>query len=256
MTSSLRRYRPRPAARVRLLCFPHAGGGASGYRAWAALLPPTVELVVVQYPGREDRFDDPAPTDLVSLAGHVAAELRPLLDRPFAMFGHSMGTLVAYETLQRLRWEGAREPDLLVVSGRPAPDEALGGQLHLGDDEGLCDELARLGGATQEMFADPEIRRVFLPYIRDDYRLVETYRPRAAEPLDCPVTVFVGTSDPECDAAAAAGWARFTRGPLAVRSFPGDHFYLVPGRARVVAEISALLDPALARSSAAWPSMP
>ncbi len=256
MSGVLRRYRPRPAARVRLVCFPHAGGGASGYRAWAALLPPSVDLVVVQYPGREDRFAEPFAADLLGLAGTVATELRPLLDRPYVMFGHSMGSVVAYEAVQRLRWEGGAEPARLVVSGRQAPDDALGGGLHRDDDEALCAELTRLGGTAGEMLADPQMRRAVLPYIRDDYRLIETYRPRTVEPLGCPITAFAAASDPECDLDGARGWARFTRGPLTVRSFPGDHFYLVAHRAQVVAEIIGLLDPALVGAGMTWPTTP
>jgi len=252
----LRRYRPRPAAAVRLVCFPHAGGGAATFRPWEPLLPLSVELIGVQYPGREDRFADPLVDDMDEMAGHVAAALRRVVDRPYLVFGHSMGSAIAYETVQWLRRLGVAEPVALIVSGRPAPGDVTGGEVHLRDDEGLCAELSRLGGTPRDVLADPELRRAVLRYVRSDYRLIETYRPRPAPPLGCPVTVLRGADDPEIDAEQAAGWGRVTAGPLDVRTFPGDHFYLVPERRNVVAAVLGKLDPSLTRTGGSWAGTP
>ncbi|MEV7230821.1 alpha/beta fold hydrolase [Polymorphospora sp. NPDC051019] len=252
----LRRYQHRPAAAVRLLCFPHAGGGAGTFRAWDVLLPPSVELVSVQYPGREDRFADPLVDDMDELTAQVAAAIARIIDRPYLVFGHSMGSAVAYETVQRLRRYGVPEPDWLFVSGRPAPGDVTGGDVHLRDDDGLCAELGRLGGTDDVVLADPELRRAVLRYVRNDYRLIETYRPTPAAALSCPVAVLRGGDDPELSADQAHGWARTTTGKLDVRTFPGDHFYLVPQRRAVVATIVGKLDPVLARAPHGWPSTP
>ncbi|ORT53490.1 alpha/beta fold hydrolase [Frankia sp. KB5] len=255
-TGAVRRYAPRPAARLRLICFPHAGGGASSFRAWAALLPPTVELLVVQYPGREDRYHEPCAVDLHGFATATATELLRYVDRPYALFGHSMGAVIGYETAQRLRWHGRAEPVRLVASGRPSPDQELGGTLHRADDDALCAELARLGGTATEVLAEPDVRRAVLGYVRADYQMVETYRPRPVDPLACPLTVFIGDTDPECDERRAGTWERFTSGRFSVRVFPGDHFYLGPQRGQVVSALLGLLDPALVGAHATWPSTP
>ncbi|HYZ56673.1 MAG TPA: alpha/beta fold hydrolase [Streptosporangiaceae bacterium] len=250
----LHHYHSTPAARVRLVCLPHAGGGASSYRSWAPLLPDAVELVAIQYPGREDRFTDPLVDDMAELTDRIAAALHTLPPRPYALFGHSMGSAVAYELAHHARATGRPEPVRLLSSGRRAPAEAVGGCVHLGDDQALCAELVRLGGSSAEVLADPELRRMVLTYVRNDYRLIERYRPASRPPLTCPVTVFAGRDDPEFTVAQAAGWARVTTGRTDALSFPGGHFYLAAQRDHLVAAILRRLAPTLDITS--WPSTP
>ncbi|WFE20527.1 thioesterase domain-containing protein [Solwaraspora sp. WMMD937] len=130
------------------------------------------------------------------------------------------------------------------------------GEVHRRDDDGLCAELNRLGGTHDEVLADPELRRAVLGYVRNDYRLIETYRPAPAAPLDCPVMVLRGDADPELDDGQAYSWGQLTSGRFDVRTFPGDHFYLVPQRRAVISAILSKLDPVLTRTPVAWPSMP
>ncbi|WP_168587799.1 thioesterase II family protein [Saccharopolyspora sp. ASAGF58] len=252
----LRRYRTRPGAAVRLICIPHAGGGAGAYRAWADLLPPSVELIAVQYPGREDRFTDPPAESMDELVDGIAGAVRRVADRSYLVFGHSMGAAVAYETVQRLRGLGVAEPEWLLVSGRPAPHQAEPGDVHLRDDDGLCAELVRLGGTDADVLADPDLRAAVLGYVRADYRIIENYRPRPAPKLSCPLGVFVGDTDPELDLTGAEGWRSVTTGRTDVQSFEGNHFYLGPRRREVVAAILRRLDPAVAQAGAEWPSTP
>ncbi|GLU50200.1 thioesterase II family protein [Nocardiopsis ansamitocini] len=254
--SWLRRYRPRPHARLRLLCLPHAGGGAGSYRGWTPLLPAGIDLVCVQYPGREDRLDEPPVDDMATLVAGIADAVTPLIDRPYALFGHSMGTAVAFELGRELRRRGFVEPVRLFASGRRAPAARLGGRVHEGDDESLVDELTRLGGTERAIFDDPGMREMILGYVRADYRLIERYVPAEGPPLGCPVSVFLGDADPEVGVEQARGWARTTTGRLDVEVFPGDHFYLVPGRRQVVNTLVRRLDPALAHDSPPWPSTP
>ncbi|PDP88530.1 thioesterase [Glycomyces fuscus] len=254
--SWLRRFRPRPGARTRLVCLPHAGGGANAYRSWAALLPPGVDLVCVQYPGREDRLGEPLVDDMATVVGAVAEELAPLLDRPYALFGHSMGSAVAYELARTLRAAGLSEPDRLFASGRRAPADAPPGRVHLADDDAIASELVRLGGTRREVLDEPGLREAVLGYVRNDYRLVERYTPFPGPPLSCPVSVFLGDADPEVDADLARRWSATTSGRVDVRVFAGDHFYLGPEREAVVSELLRRLDPALAAAPGPWPSTP
>ncbi|WP_220183073.1 thioesterase II family protein [Sphaerisporangium album] len=252
----IRCWSPRPAARLRLVCLPHAGGGASAYRPWAALLPPEVELLTVQYPGREDRFQDPLVDGMQDLVTRIAGALTPALDRPYALFGHSMGSAVAWELAHELRHRGAPAPRRLFVSGREAPGTATAGEVHRQTDEVLCRELERLGGTSLEVLADDGVRPLVLGYIRNDYRLIETYRPVPRTPLSCPIAVFAGESDPELTPGSAGGWAELTTGHTEVRSFPGGHFYLNRQRREVVGAVLRRLDPSLARGDHRWPSTP
>lgn len=238
---ALRRFTPRPDAAMRLFCFPHGGGGAGSYADWAGALPPAIEPVAVQYPGREDRLDEPVPTGMDGLADALADDIAPFTGRPYALFGHSMGATVAYEVAQRLRARGARAPAHLVASAREAPHDERGGDVHRGDDEDLRAELARLGATPPEVLDDPELRTMIFGYVRADYRIIETYRPRPLPPLDCPVTMFLGDRDPDLAPAEALGWRRVTRARAELRLFPGDHFYLVPQRAAVLAALRQIL---------------
>lgn len=251
----LRRWPPRPSARLQLICLPHAGGSASAFRAWSTALPDSVELLAVQYPGREDRFTDPMIDRMDVLVTQITDALAPVLRRPHVLFGHSMGSAVAVELAHELRRREVRGLRRVVASGRATPLRAARGDVHTHSDDGLCRELLRLGGTEPEILADPELRRAVLSYVRNDYRLVETWTPTPRPPLDCPVTAFTGTDDPELDEDEAQHWAALGRGTPDVETFPGGHFYLGPQRAHVVDALLRRMDPALV-SAAPYPSTP
>ncbi|PKW14319.1 thioesterase II family protein [Saccharopolyspora spinosa] len=227
----LRCRTPRPAARLRLVCFPHAGGAASFYSDWSGLAPADVEVHAVQYPGREDRIADAPPTAMSELVAGVTAEVEALSGAPLVLFGHSMGALVAYEVARELSVVPAR----LVVSGRHTPDELVGGDVHLRDDEGLVAEVLRVGGAGAEMLASAkELWPVFLPAIRGDYRVEETYRHQPGASLSCPVTAIIGAQDGEVTTEQADRWSTYTSGPFTRHVVPGGHFFPAEHAARVL----------------------
>ena len=232
-----RRYRPRQTALCRLIWFPHAGGSASFYRAWADDFPPDIELLVVQYPGREERISEPAIDDMAVLTAHVARALEPELDRPVALFGHSMGASVAFEVAAALERRHPLSVRRLFVSARPAPSCDAGGVVHLADDEGLLDHVDALGGTDSGLLREPELRRLILPVLRNDYRLIETYRPDHRQVLDAPVVAFAGDRDPQVTPDQLRRWRESTRGDFRMHVFTGDHFYLTHRRPAVIAEI-------------------
>ena len=242
----LRGYDERLDAQVRMVCFPHAGGSAAFYRPWHQGLPPRVELHAVQYPGRGERRTAPLVDDVRTMAGHIVDDLAPLLDRPLALFGHSMGAFIAYEAA-RLLDERGTPPAHLFVSGQTAPwtagDARSGtGRTHSrpdigiadADDEELVRHLERLGGTETELLADPEMRKIFLPYIRNDFRMLQSYRPTVGPPLTTPITALTGADDPVATPALAAEWRDLTSSDFVLEVFPGGHFFLLPEQAAVL----------------------
>ncbi|PKW18435.1 thioesterase II family protein [Saccharopolyspora spinosa] len=214
-------YRPVEHCAGRLICLPHAGGSASAFRTWARALPPDVELLVAQYPGRQDRISEPHVRDMDALLAGLIRAMRPVLDRPLALLGNSMGAAVAYELAQHLGSACAQ----LFVSGRPGPSRQRPGVVHLSGDDGLLADVRNLGGVTPEVLEDPVLRELFLPTLRADYQLIETYRPTTS-PLPVPVMALMGSSDPEVDEADARAWAAATTGEFELRWFDGGHFFL------------------------------
>lgn len=236
--------RRQPAARVRLVCFPYAGGSASIYHPWAALLPPSVELAAVQLPGRQNRITEAPITDLPTLVETLAAVLAPLWDRPVALFGHSLGAILAFEVARLRRRQGLGLPVHLFVAGHRAPQlpERQPPIHHLPDAEFLA-EIARLNGTPAEILAHREILEMLLPVLRADFQLAETYLYVADAPLPCPLTAFGGTADDKVPPADLAAWRAQAGGPFAAQLFPGDHFFLNTGRVRLVQAVAAALAP-------------
>ncbi|GAA4958439.1 thioesterase II family protein [Actinoplanes utahensis] len=227
----LRIYHPRPAAELRLVCLPHAGGTATAYRGWGSALPPWIELVSIQYPGRQDRLADPFVADLTTLITEVIAALPR--DRPMAVFGHSMGATVGYELARRL------PPVHLFLS---APASAVGRRLDTSDDDRLVADVQRLGGSGVALLDHPEIRRLALPAIRHDACMLAAHEIADGPPPDCPVTVLAGDADVACSPDAARRWARRTTAGFDLRVFPGGHHYLEDAGDQVVRLLAEKLE--------------
>jgi surfactin synthase thioesterase subunit len=244
----VRRYHERTECEFRLVCFPHAGGAATYYFPFSQALAPRVEVLSIQYPGRQDRRSEKAIDRLPELADRAFDVLDGWTDRPFAIFGHSMGAIVGFEVARRCQQAGRDGPMRLFVSGRGAPTQQLQDSVHLRDDAGLVGELRRTGGTALQLLADSEFVAAILPAVRADYRAIETYEYTPGPPLNCPITVLVGDKDPKTPAAAAAAWAAHSRQQVDLRSFPGGHFYLEDHRVEVIDIVRASFAAASGRS--------
>lgn len=223
------------------MCFPHAGGSASYFRPVSAALSPATEVLVVQYPGRQDRHREPLVDDLTTLADTLAEVLDDGDGRPTVFFGHSMGATLAFEVGRRLEARGTRLAGLFV-SARRAPSAPRDERTHLKDDEGLLAEMRTLNGTESQVLEDEELVRMVLPAIRNDYRAAETYRYTPGPDVSCPVTALLGDEDRKVTVAEAEQWREHTSGPFELKVYPGGHFYLNVHHAAV----NALLAEALA----------
>lgn len=249
-------YRPRPAATARLICLPHAGGSAGFYRTWAELMPDEVELVAVQLPGREERTDEAVIDTMPTLVDALATAMPVMTDRPYLLFGHSMGAAVAYELCVELQRRTQRLPCHLVVSAREAPRRQQQHSLHLAGDDALLAELHRLGGTPAALLESEEFRALLLPRMRGDYRLIETYEPSPSPAvLPLSISAFVGSDDHELSQAEAEAWSEQTSQVFQLRRFRGDHFYLQAQAKTVIQALLPLLGVA-GHPAQTWPSAP
>lgn len=238
----IRCFKPAPHSRARLVCLPHAGGSASYYLPFAqALDPDLAEVLAVQYPGRQDRRHEPCIHTIEGLADAVAAALPPWLDKPIAVFGHSMGALVAFELVRRLERTGAAEPLVVFVSGRRAPGRYRDENVHLRDDAGIVTEMRSLGGTSTRLLEDDEIIKMIMPALRADFTAVETYRRPPGPGVAAPLVALTGTDDPCASLVDAQAWSAETTGSFDLRTFSGGHFYLEQQQIQVVDEVASQL---------------
>ncbi|MFJ6796909.1 thioesterase II family protein [Streptomyces sp. NPDC091268] len=224
----IKRPRVLPEARARLFCVPHGGGGPSSFARWVPGLAPDVEVCLVHLPGREGRLKEEPLGDLRLIAARVAQAMDPLLDLPFAFFGHSMGSIIAYEAALLLD----REPRHLFASASPPPHRVEEEEpvAHLPDADFLAEVRRSYEGIPDAVWNDAELMRLMLPSLRADFAAYETYRWRASEPLRCPVTALGGKDDPLVPTESLADWARLTSGACRTEMFDGGHFYVNEAR--------------------------
>lgn len=252
---SINIFKPNPQARLRLFCFAYAGGGASIYRTWPALLPPEVELCAVQLPGREERTKDAPFTDLPPLIESLSLAIQPYLTKPFAFFGHSMGALVSFELTRRLRKRAAATPLHLLVSAHRAPQlPDPYPPIHQLPDAEFKQELLKLNGTPKSLLENDELMQVLAPVLRADFSVCETYAYTSGEPLDCPITAFGGLQDRETSRAELEAWRKQTQKPFQLHMFEGDHFFFFSARESILHIVNQDLAIALNRikRSGSW----
>ncbi|MGW2279017.1 thioesterase II family protein [Streptomyces sp. NPDC001770] len=227
-----------------LFCLHHGGAGASVYRDWQRLLGSDAEVVPVQLPGREARLAEPAERSLVALTERLAGPvLERAGERPFAFFGHSMGALLGYDLSHALTAAG-RPPAHLAVSGYVPPHARARTSVHALSDDDFLAHVTGLQGTPPEILENPTLLELVLPILRDDFAACETYTYVERGPLDVPIAVFAGRSDPSAPAAGMARWAELTRAGTSVDVFPGGHFYLQESLPELLEALRSRLSPA------------
>jgi medium-chain acyl-[acyl-carrier-protein] hydrolase len=235
--------------RARLFCLPSAGGGAAPFHRWSPYFPADIELLPVKLPAREERIREPAIDQMPVMVEAVAEGIRPRLDVPFAVLGHSMGALIAFELARRWRRQGAPMPVCLFLVAYPAAQLGSNtGLVHrLPDGEFLQKLQDRYRGIPGAIASNEELMRLLLPALRADFALVETYQYREEPPLDCPILALAGDEDREATVADVSAWREQTTAGFSLRIFPGGHFFLHESPRSVVPAVIRHLESLLAQ---------
>ncbi|MED1723434.1 thioesterase II family protein [Brevibacillus parabrevis] len=226
---------------IRLFCFPFAGGGASIYRGWAQELPAGVGVYPIQLPGRENRLMESAIREMDTLVAAISQAIQPYLDRPFLFFGHSLGTKIAFELARSVRRNWQLAPSRLIVSGARAPHIPEPNPLYHLPQELFVEELRRFAGTPEAILRSKELMGLFMPLLRADFTLDDTYLFKEEPPLECPISAFCGTHDREASEEEMAAWAQHTAGDFAMSIIEGEHFFLTTNREELLRQLSPIL---------------
>jgi medium-chain acyl-[acyl-carrier-protein] hydrolase len=233
---------PNPQAKLRLFCFPYAGGSATIFRTWADDLPETIELCPIEIPGRGRQIKSPPYTKIQPLVREIAINIIPYLDKPYAFCGYSMGALISFELTRLLRHETNFCPLHLFVSARRAPqlapDKPLISQL---PDTDFLAEISLLNGTPQAVLENAELMQLFLPIIRADFTLLESYIYSHQPPLDFPITAFGGLQDSTVSYTSLLAWQEQTTASFLLKMVDGDHFFINTSKRTLLNAVSQSL---------------
>jgi len=241
-----KRWLPRlgatPGAAIRLFCIPYAGGGASVYYPWREALPAGLELCPVQLPGRESRTDEESIDDFGALLDALAPVVGRHLDLPYAIYGHSMGAGLAFELARRLSTSHGRAPEHLFVGAHRSPNKPYSyPSVRSVSDDKVLQILARFNGMPRMVLENQDLLDMFLPILRSDLSVCETYAYRQHIVLDCPITLFTGMRDANVGPAQIAGWSEQTTGPFSHHEIDADHFFLKSHKEEVLGTLVGAL---------------
>jgi medium-chain acyl-[acyl-carrier-protein] hydrolase len=232
-------FRRQHNAQIDLYCLPHAGGTAASYANWQPALGEHIQVCALQMPGRAERLLDPPFETMSEMAAATAETIARHASRPFAIFGHSMGGLVAFETTRMLQTISIFPMKIFISATTPPDCEKRSELLHTLDDNALVEKLLEYGGTPEVVAAHRELMSLALPGVRADFKLIHDYVPRTGIRLSAPIAVLAAQDDTTLEQSSLNGWARFTSGITTLESFDGGHFYLhqEPQRSKVLVRI-------------------
>jgi medium-chain acyl-[acyl-carrier-protein] hydrolase len=235
-------FQPRAAARVRLFCLAHAGAGASLFASFRDAFPGEIELTAIQLPGREERLREPLPRRISDVIAQLLPILKPKLDRPYALFGYSLGAVLAYDLALRIETNGLRPPEHLFALARLAPQlrDPQPSFYDWPEDRFLAELQRRYGALHPVLLQNRDLLQIYVPIVRADLEMADTYEPPRDRRLSCPVTAISGTHDVWTHAEIAA-WSDVTTGRFRRLTLPGGHFVLHDSRDELCRLVSETL---------------
>jgi surfactin synthase thioesterase subunit len=231
---------------LRLFCFPFAGSSASIFRSWIDELPEEVEVLAIQLPGRENRMREQCMRDMDEIIGKLELEIHSCLDLPFVFFGHSLGSLIAYELLYRLEASGRYRAEMFFASGSPAPHTFLSRAepRRLTQDQILLD-LRKISPTHSLILDDRKVLALMLPRLQADFEIYTNYRYRETAPLQCPIVAIRGATDDYISRQSQLEWKRHTDRQFSFHTIPGPHLFMVDSPGALIALVNTYLAPIL-----------
>ncbi len=233
---------PNPQADLRLFCFSYAGGSSMIFRPWLDKFPANVEICLVELPGRSSKIKLPLFKRLEPIVEGLALQIQPYLDKEFAFFGHSMGGLLSFELTRLLHKKYEISPVNLFISARGAPQiPSLKSPIYALPESDFIDRLRHYNGTPNAVLENQELMQLFLPILRADFEVLETYTYYHAPPLECPISVFGGLQDAQVTIEALEGWREQTNNYISLNMLPGDHFFINDSHSLLIEKISEIL---------------
>lgn len=233
---------PNPNAALRLFCLPYAGGGSVIFHHWPKELPPTIEVCAVKLPGRESRIAESPFVSMTPLVQAMAEGLTPYLDRPFALFGHSLGGSVGYELVQELQRQHRPAPVHLMVSAARAPHRpSRRAPIHHLPTEAFIDRLRDYAGTPEQVLSNDALMELLMPVLRADFTISDTYTQTAMTPVTCPITAFCGSQDDVVPPEDVEAWQPYTHHAFTLHTIMGNHFFISSARSELIAAIRQTL---------------
>lgn len=242
---SVRIFKPRPNARVRLFCFTYAGGSAQIYKDWGDTLGEDIEVCGIQLPGRAGRFRDARYTSVDAAVAAIVSEIEHLADRPVALYGHSLGAAMAFEMGLALQAKN-KAPHMVIVSGMMSPpNPSLEPAIYHLPDREFREKVKEFEGTPQEILEHEELMDLMLPLLKADFTMADTYTYQQGRVLDCALVAHGGTEDAHTHEEGIVDWKNYTSGPFNHHVFVGDHFFINAIPDQVLAHIKEQLTASL-----------
>jgi medium-chain acyl-[acyl-carrier-protein] hydrolase len=215
---------------IKVFCIPYAGGSAVTYERWKKRIPDKndMDFIPLELAGRGRKSNLPFYENIEEAVEDLYQSIRSELYEPYAIFGHSMGSLIAFELCHKLQEKGLPGPEHIFFSGRrspfiPSPNH----NFHMLSDEEFVQEVLNYGGTTRQALEHTELRELFLPILRADFKLVETYQPRLDRPkFSANISAFGGKRDVQVTLEDLQSWGETTTGQCRTSIFPGNHFFI------------------------------
>lgn len=235
---------------LRIFCFPYAGGSAATYLPWTDWLPYNVELVAIQPPGRATRMLEPAHSNMQQLIAQLIPNLSCVMDRPYIMLGHSVGSRVAFELLNQLSKYNYPYPHHFIASGSRGPHiKSTNKPTHHLPDDDFIKKLRELNGTPEAVLQNDELMALFLPMLRADFKLSETYLHSSSSIFSCPISVLSGKEDTDISLADLKSWGQFFSHPPDLHILPGGHFFIEEHRGIVKEKLLTIVQGVLSKLS-------
>ena len=237
------RKEDRPDARLRLFCFAYAGASAQLFLRWNDYVPDFIEITGFELPGHGRRLMDGKPFNVYEPAArYIAAKLEPILDRPYALFGHCLGAVLAYEATRILKQHGAPEPVHLFTAGARGPHYGIPiADVDNMDDQKFIEHYNNVYGASLDLLKDPQMRSLILPIVRADGHMTQIYRYQPGERMGYNISAVTGECDPDVNLEQMQGWQQHTTGTVTTRLYPGNHFFFLQCASQMLADFSRQL---------------